>query len=180
MIPRLHIQVRYSGPRRPPDFDSALRRAMQRSVAVVFRKTAGLLEGPLVQRRTGRLLGALSAKVTQRPGYVTGLVKIDPKKAFYAAFLERGAQPHELGLGARMARRPSRRHRRGERARAAFIGRRASVMRFTVGGQTLFRYRARHPGIRGRHFMLIGLDQSRAEVQRIFREEAARAVARAS
>jgi hypothetical protein len=168
----LRVTVTATGAIAPPDVKGAINRAVRRATALVQARTAGLLSGVLVQRKTGRLLSALRVKVEQRPRGSMGVVGID-NRAFYALFLDKGAQAHELGKGARTARAATPR-RRGQRSRAAFTGRRSQVMRFQVGGDTVFRARAHHPGIRPRHFMLTALDGARPEIQRIFQEETER------
>lgn len=174
---KVNITVTARGPVRPPDLRAATLRATRRATALVYARTVTLVSGPLVQRRTGRLVRAMTQRVEERKAGAIGIVGVD-NRAFYALFLDQGAQPHELGKGARTQRQRTPR-RRGQRARGPFAGRRAAVMRFFVGGQTLFRYRARHPGLRGRHFMLAAVDQARPEIQRIFTQETEQEVARA-
>jgi hypothetical protein len=169
---KLDISVTYRGSTKPPDLRGATLRATRRALAHLHARTAGLISGVLVHRRSGRLLSALNLKLDERRSGVMGTIGID-NRAFYALFLDKGTQAHELGKGARTARQATR-GRRGQRARGAFAGRRSTVMRFTVGGDTFFRARARHPGIRPRRFMLTALDQARPEIQRIFQEETAK------
>ena len=166
---KLDVQVTYTGPTKPPDLRGATLRATRRSLAFLNAVTVGFLSGALVQRRTGRLLSAIKLKIEERRGGVMGVLGID-SRAFYALFLDKGTRAHELGKGARAAR-PRTARRRGQRSRAAFTGRRGGVLRFTVGGTTLFRARASHPGIRRRGFMLAALVRARPEIQRIFQEE---------
>jgi len=104
------------------------------------------VSGGVVATVSGRLRAGLFAKTVARPGEVVTTVGFDKRVGHIARFLERGTKPHELGKGARAARRAFGK-RRGSRSRGAFSGERSTVLRFTLGGGVIFRRNAWHPGL---------------------------------
>jgi hypothetical protein len=91
--------------------------------------------------KTGNLRRTITSRV-ERPG-VRGVVGTN---ASYARPVHEGSRPHTI--------RP----------------RRARVLRFKKGGETIFARFVRHPGTRGQPFLLDGLAASRDTIQDILSE----------
>lgn len=160
-----------------PDLAGALYRGMERSVELVVRRAQDLVSGVVVRRRTGRLWRAINGRVEARAGYLVGIVGVARREGFHAAFLEGGSRPHALNKGARLERAPTRARPRGARPQR---GRQGSVLAIPVGGQVIFRTKAKHPGIAPRRFLAQAAEGAKREVQAIFQQEAARAAAQAA
>jgi hypothetical protein len=112
-------------------------------------RTSLLLVEAEVKSLTPRKTGRLfSGWETSMRGTTVGIVA---NRVSYARYIEEGTGPHEIVA-------------------------KGNALRFTVGGQTIFRKRVQHPGFSGRHMARLGLSIATPKIVAVFREAIKQAI----
>jgi hypothetical protein len=136
-----------------PELRDAIRQSIRRSGELIL-VTAEANVGRFMHTRSGKLRRGFQLRVRESGPRFVVTVK---NTVFYAHMLEGGVRPHKIPGGLT----------RNER----WVGARQKVLRFTVGGKTIFARAVQHPGIRPRRWFAGSVHEALPELQRIFEQE---------
>lgn len=161
----LSISVKVSGLEQfpgAPEIRDAIRRSIRKSGELI-KLTAEANVGRFMRVRTGKLRRGFQLRERESG---TRFVVTVRNTVFYAHMLEGGTAPHKLPG-------PLTRNERWTLTRQ-------KILRFEVGGKTIFARAVQHPGIRPRRWFAGSVHEALPELQRIFEEELAKATTPAS
>ena len=141
----------------PDRLQARLRETVARLTGDTRDRVTAKLNGGVLQRRTGRLMGAVSAAMAEEGTTLAGTIEVDSGAAPYAAIQEYG----------------------GETRAHAILPRTARVLVFQRGGATVFARRVNHPGskIPERSFLRSALAELQPEIQSALRDAISESVA---
>jgi phage gpG-like protein len=134
----------------PGRLHDGIARAVARLGLELQRKVQEKLSGEVLKVRTGSLRSSINTRIIDTPSEVSATVGTNIAYARY----------HEYGV-----------------ARAWLIeARNAKALRFTVGGETLFRRRVIHPSLPERSFLRSALKEMTPQIEMELREAVAEAI----
>jgi phage gpG-like protein len=135
----------------PGRLHDGIARAVTRLGFELQRRVQEKLSGEVLKVRTGTLRSSINTQITDTPTEVSATVGTNVAYARY----------HEYGV-----------------ARSWVIeARNAQVLRFTIGGQTLFRRRVTHPPLPERSFLRSALAEMAPQIEEGLREAIAEVIA---
>lgn len=129
----------------PETLREKLRASIERFVQDAYNRVRDKLSGGVLQRRSGRLLGAVNYNVEDRGSGLRGTLSVDSAAAPYAAIQEYG----------------------GETRAHPILPKSARILAFPAGGKTVFARRVNHPGsvIPERSYLRSTLAEMKPDIQ---------------